>query len=129
MSTDHRVSGADPPGRRVLIVEDEMLIAMELQTLVEQEGYAVLGPVNSVARALALLERELPDAALLDLNLAGEQSTPIAESLAAQGVPFATVTGYGEAISKELELRGVPYLAKPINHRDLVRLLGELLPA
>jgi two-component SAPR family response regulator len=114
-------------GQRILIVEDEWLVAIELQALLEQQGCIVLGPVNTVARALTLLDRERPDFALLDLNLNGQQSTPVASVLSAQRVPFVVVTGYGEAASRKPDMQAAPYIGKPVDHRALVRLLSQML--
>src|SRR5574341_760011 len=99
MSRSRRASEVALRGQRILIVEDEWLVAIELQALLEQQGGVVLGPVNTVARALRLLDHERPDVALLDLNLNGQRSTPVASALSVQGVPFVVVTGYGAAAS------------------------------
>ena len=116
-------------GRRVLIVEDETLIAMDLEDLLGRHGCTVLGPVPDVGRALALLERELPDGALLDLNLDGHPAIPIAEALSARGVPFVVVTGYSRRQAPEPVLQGAPRVAKPVVHDQLVRVLAETLDA
>lgn len=114
-------------GRRVLIVEDEMLVALEIENLLQEQGYVVLGPAPRVSRALALLDRERPDAALLDLNLQGQSATPVAAALSARGVPFAIVTGYGEMQSREPELQDAPRVDKPVHHRELLRVLAQVL--
>ncbi len=114
-------------GQRILIVEDEVLLAMELQARLEQQGCAVLGPVNTVARALVLLDHERPDAALLDFNLNGQRSTSVASTLSALSVPFVVITGYGAGALSALELREAPHIQKPVNHQGLVRLLSELV--
>ena len=111
----------------VLIVEDEMLVGMELESLLQRQGCTTLGPAPTVARALALLDQEQPDAALLDLNLNGQPATEVARDLSAREVPFVLVTGYGEAQSSEPELRDAPRVDKPVNHRLLVRALTQLL--
>jgi CheY-like chemotaxis protein len=67
-------------GRRLLIVEDELLIALELQSIVEQLGGTVVGPAGSVENALQLLSGTTPDAALLDANLRGDRVTPVAQA-------------------------------------------------
>src|SRR5215212_8822543 len=72
-----------PDGRLVLVVEDEFLIAMDLELLLRRHGWRVLGPAATVAEALRLLADERPDVALLDLNLRGELATPVAEELRA----------------------------------------------
>jgi CheY-like chemotaxis protein len=92
-------------GCHVLVVEDEMLVGMELESLLERQGCAVIGPASTVGRALALLDHEQVDAALLDLNLNGEPATPVAAALTTQGVPFVLVTGYREAQSSEPSCR------------------------
>jgi DNA-binding NtrC family response regulator len=125
MRTRPQGSNTGLQAQRILIVEDEFLLAMELQMLLEQQGCIVLGPVNTVARALALLESERPDAVLLDLDLNGERSTPVAAALWAKRVPFVIVTGYGRSALSEPELRGAPHLDKPIHHRVLLRMLSE----
>ena len=116
-------------GRRVLVIEDEMLVAMEFESLLQRQGCAVLGPASTVDRALALLAHDQPDAALLDLNLNGERATAVAVALKARGVPFVLVTGYGEAQSSEPELQGAPRVDKPVNHQELVRALAHVLEA
>jgi DNA-binding NtrC family response regulator len=116
-------------GRRVLVIEDEMLVAMEFESLLQRQGCAVLGPAPTVDRALALLDHDRPDAAILDLNLNGESATAVAVALKTRGVPFVIVTGYGEAQSSEPELQGAPRVDKPVNHHALVRALARVLDA
>jgi DNA-binding response OmpR family regulator len=127
MGSDQKRPGGDLRGRRVLIVEDEMLVAMELESVLKQQGCAVLGPVPTVARALALLDHERPEAALLDLNLNGESAIPVAAALSAHGVPFVLVTGFGQTQSQEPELRGAPRVDKPVDDGELVRTLAWVL--
>lgn len=114
-------------GHRVLIVEDEMIVGMELESVLERQGCTVLGPVPTVARALEALDHAQPDAALLDLNLQGQSARPVAAALSAQGVPFVVVTGYSTAQSREPELRTAPRVDKPVNYVELVRVLAQLL--
>jgi DNA-binding NtrC family response regulator len=116
-------------GRRVLVIEDEMLVAMEYEGLLQRQGCTVLGPAPTVDRALALLAHDRPDAALLDLNLNGEPATAVAVALKARGVPFVLVTGYGEVQSSEPELQGAPRVDKPVNHQELVRALARVMDA
>jgi DNA-binding response OmpR family regulator len=114
-------------GRRVMIVEDEMLVAMELETLLAEQGCAVVGPAPTAARALALIEEELPDAAILDVNLDGQTALPVAVALNAQGVPFLLATGYSHALQPEMQ--DAPRVDKPVDHDRLVRVLASLLRA
>ena len=109
--------------RRVLVVEDEILVAMELEALLRQEGWDVLGPVGRVDAALALIDQQHPDAALLDLNLHGETTLPIAAALKARGVPFVILSGYNRSQIDAPELRDAPRMSKPIMHHSLIRLL------
>jgi DNA-binding LytR/AlgR family response regulator len=119
--------GNDLAGLRVLIVEDEFLLAMELEALVEQRGCMVLGPVSSVRNALAMLDGERPELALLDVNLKGERATPVAAALQARGVPFVLITGYSGPQLSEPELRDAPRIDKPVNCRALKRAVETAL--
>ena len=90
--------------KTILIVEDEYLIAMELKLFLEGQGWRVMGPVASVQGALRLLEDELPSVALLDVNLANELVTPVAETLKARDVPFAVANrGQGSGWSTQCQ--------------------------
>ena len=112
-------------GRRVLVVEDEALVAMLVEDALLEAGATVLGPSATVAEALALLQTETPDVAVLDLNLAGETSTPVADALAARSIPFVVATGYG-ADGLPPGHAKVPVLAKPYDPDDLTAALGRL---
>ncbi len=120
-------SGAALAGLRILIVEDEFLLAMELETLLQQRGCLVLGPVSSVRQALSMLDGERPDIALLDVNLKGERATPVAAALHARGVPFILITGYSLLQLSEPELRDAPRIDKPVNCRLLKRAVATAL--
>jgi CheY-like chemotaxis protein len=108
------------PRPRILIVEDELLIAMEIEQMLVELGCAVVGPAPSVAQALAILDREEPDFAILDVNLGPERSTPIAEALRKRGVPFALATGYDRSQLPEPAYRHALHLGKPLDHKRLV---------
>lgn len=82
-------------GRRILVVEDEPLLAMLVEDLLLDAGCVVIGPATSVSDALRLLDLEPPDAAVLDVNLTEEQVYPVATRLEQAGVPYVFVTGYG----------------------------------
>ena len=86
-------------GRRILVVEDEPLIATMIGRQMESLGLVVVGPASTVAAALDRVAQGGFDAALLDMNLRGEPVLPVAEALAARGVPFVYATGYGETPS------------------------------
>src|SRR3712207_9256545 len=82
-------------GRRILIVEDEALVAMLVEDALLDAGAEVIGPVATVAEAMALLDSAAPDAAGVDLNPAGGTSTPVAGGPATRGGPLGGATGYG----------------------------------
>ncbi|WP_420471687.1 response regulator [Brevundimonas sp. FT23042] len=100
-------------GRRVLIVEDESLVAMLLETILEDMGCTPVGPASSVDEGLALVAGdEALDAALLDVNVAGRQIFPVAQALKDRGVPFVFSTGYGEGGLPD-DWRGQRTIQKP----------------
>ena len=107
-------------GRRVLVVEDDPLIAMELADLLATGEVEALGPVPTVRAALDALAAAQPDAAVLDLNLRGERSTPVARALLEAGVPFVLTTGYARSQLDEPELAEAPLVPKPVDHRLLL---------
>ena len=125
-------------GKRLLVVEDEFVIALDLQNLLEAAGHEVVALAASVADALALLDggdggdgdaepgRRPPllDGAVLDVNLRGEPATPVADALAARGVPFVFVSGYGAA-GRPPGHEAAPVLAKPYSEGDLLELVGR----
>lgn len=82
-------------GKRLLIVEDEPLIALELEEMVAELGATLAGSVAQIAEALALIEAGSVDAAVLDVNLGRQKVDPVAAALAARGSPFVFTTGYG----------------------------------
>lgn len=122
MAQDPNLSGC-----RVLVVEDEFLLAMELEDLLAQGGCEVLGPASSVSQALAVLAGEQPDLALLDVNLKGERATPVAAALRERGVPYVLITGYSEAHLSEPELRSAPRIDKPVSCHTLARAVRRAL--
>jgi PAS domain S-box-containing protein len=113
-------------GARILVVEDEALIAAQIEDVLTQAGYTVLGPVSRVSAAFDAFYRTSPDAALLDINVAGERSFPLAEFLTAKGVPFAFYSGYGEAGAIPEQFRHIPVIAKPADPAGLIDVLGRL---
>lgn len=114
--------------KTVLIVEDEFLIAMDLQLLLEGQGWRIIGPVATVSQALALLEVELPSVALLDVNLGDELVTPVALALKGKGVPFALASAHArpEQYGGEV-LAGAPNAGKPTNEARLLATLEGLI--
>jgi DNA-binding response OmpR family regulator len=115
---------ADQP-RKVLVVEDEALVAMLVEDALVDAGFDVLGPAATVDEAMSVLARERPDAVVLDLNLAGETSTPVADALAERGIPYVIATGYG-ASGLPAGHQDAMVLAKPYDPAELTSMLGRL---
>jgi CheY-like chemotaxis protein len=111
---------------RILVVEDEGLVAMLIEDLLDDAGCEVAGSVGSVAQAIAWLEAGgEADAALLDVNLGGEPVWPVADALAARGVPFAFTTGYDHL--DEPRFQNAPLLGKPIKAARLEEMLRRFV--
>ena len=87
----------DLAGKRILVVEDELLVVMLVEEILSAAGCVVVGPFARVGKAVAAARVEAVDAAVLDVNVAGEAVFPVALELQKRGVPFLFVTGYGEA--------------------------------
>ncbi len=121
---DDETSSESGSKKRILIVEDEVMVALDLSLQLEDEGYSCLGPASTVAAALGLLRDATPDFAVLDANLGGEMPAPIAEELARRGVPFVYVSGYnGDYIDKNLP--PAPLIGKPLPLRELLWRIRE----
>lgn len=111
-------------GRRVLVVEDEYVLADDLRRELEAHGAEVLGPAPSVASALELLAAgPPPDGAILDVNLGGEMAFPVADALRAWGVPFVFATGYDEWALPP-DYADLPRCEKPLDLRKVVQALA-----
>jgi CheY-like chemotaxis protein len=114
----------DAPRRRVLVVEDEMLVAMMVQDILEELGLEVAGICRRLEEAVKLATSEPVDFVLLDLNLEGKRSFPVADILRARNIPFAFATGYsGEAL--EAAYANVPTIAKPYMAGDIRQALEQ----
>lgn len=83
-------------GKRILVVEDEALIAVMVEDMLVEMGSDVVGPAGTIAAAIELARTEALDAAVLDVNVRGERIDPVAEALMERGVPVLFATGYGE---------------------------------
>jgi DNA-binding response OmpR family regulator len=114
-------------GCRILVVEDEYLIAMEIKRWLLAAGSEVLGPVPSVDQALDLIEDDRPDAAVLDVNLGdGETVYPVADKLEVLSVPYLFATG-DVRVAEASVYRHRPRLEKPFMKAELVRAITDLV--
>ncbi len=106
--------------QRVLIVEDEALVAMELAQVLSDAGAQIIGPAGSIEEALQLVARQTIDRAVLDINLGGRMVTPVAQALARRAIPFVYLTGYQDA-----GVSDGPVLRKPANADLLLSTLAN----
>jgi CheY-like chemotaxis protein len=127
------MGAAAPPnqaasGLRVLLVEDESLVAMLLEDMLTELGHQVVGPVSRIGKALELARSEQLEAAILDVNLNGLEVYPVAAVLAARGIPFVFATGYGKR-SLPAPYDSRPTLSKPFQQQDVRAVLAEMRQA
>jgi CheY-like chemotaxis protein len=114
--------------KRVLVVEDEYLIRMLLEDMLADLGYGVAAAVGTVAEASALAASGDFNAAILDVNLDGQEIFPVADILAGRSLPFVFVTGYGERSLPD-RYRDRPALQKPFQVEQLSTTLATMLAA
>jgi DNA-binding NtrC family response regulator len=108
-------------GRRILIAEDEGLIAVELESTLQSFGCEVVGPVSSVEDVMRHVDQNRPDGALLDVNLRGEKIFRILPRLAELGVPVVISSGYDDPKAFPSEFRDLPRISKPFDDAALRR--------
>ena len=113
---------------RILIVEDEPFIAMTLEDMLQELGFCVCATVSRIAEAIAFIERETCDGALLDVNLGSQKIDPVADVLAQRGCPFVFTTGYGRSDVPSAHA-GRPVLQKPFRMEELASTLRSAFPA
>jgi CheY-like chemotaxis protein len=118
--------GADASAFSVVLVEDEGLLVLLMQDVVEELGYRLVGTATSVEKALDLLRRNRPHCVLLDVNLHGQKSYPVADYLMEQGTPFVFMTGY-DTVDMDGKYRKIAVLHKPIDFEELREALSRLL--
>ncbi|MGA8970944.1 MAG: response regulator [Pseudolabrys sp.] len=120
------MTGSSATAPRVLVVEDEYLIRMLLEDMLDELGYEVAAAVGTISEARQIAASGEFNAAILDVNLDGQEIYPVADILAERGLPFVFVTGYGERSLPE-PYRGRPALQKPFQAEQLKRTLAELM--
>lgn len=112
--------------RRILVVEDEALIALELVTILEDQGAKVVGPVQTVAEALRLIVQTQIDCAILDIKLAGEYAFAVADALSHRHVPFAFLTGFDDNVVP-FRHGGRPTIHKPFTSVSILQTINSLI--
>lgn len=113
-------------GIRVLVVEDEYLLAQAVSDCLSAADCEVVGPVGNLEEALRRVEEHALDCALMDANLGGSFSLPVVAALAGRGVPTAIISGYDRA-ALPTELKALPFLQKPVESRELLQLVAKLI--
>jgi CheY-like chemotaxis protein len=116
---------ADEPKPRVLVIEDDIFIAMDVEHMVAECGCAPVGPVSNVEAGITTVRENDLDGAVLDVNLGDERVWPVADLLKERGVPFILATGYSTAEVPD-RFANYPILHKPLNERDLAAALDRL---
>ncbi len=114
-------------GRRILIVEDQFLVALHTADVLEGLGCEIVGPAPRVGEALDLARTEMLDAAILDINLAGEMVWPVAAELKSKNVPFLFLSAYSQDFKMPLTFSNIVRLEKPLNDVLLRRALATML--
>jgi CheY-like chemotaxis protein len=129
VATKLEAEKAAPPrlSGTALIVEDNLIIAMAAEVILLELGARHVGTAASVAQAIASIDREKPDFALLDLNLGSENSVPVATKLTELEVPFMFATGYGERAPIPAELAEAPVIQKPYTREVVEAALARML--
>ena len=118
---------ATPPiGCRILLIEDEVLIALQLKLDLEADSHTIVGPIARLSEALVAAADAEFDIALIDINLGADNSAPIAEILDRRKIPFAFTTGYNDLIFLPPPLRDYPHLTKPYSPADVKKLVSQL---
>jgi DNA-binding NtrC family response regulator len=113
-------------GRRVLVVEDEMMVLMLIEEMLADLGCESVTGAATIDQALALIDTQVFDAAMLDMNLNGDKSHDVADALAARDVPFVFSTGYS-TLEMSDAYRDRPVLKKPFPYEEVVAIFTRLL--
>jgi len=116
-----------PGGKRVLVVEDELMIRMLLQDMLADLGHTLAGEAGRIGEALALAQEGKFDVAILDVNLNGQPISPVVEILIDRGLPFVFATGYGQHGVPE-PYRNTPTLQKPFQADALAQAIEAAAP-
>jgi DNA-binding response OmpR family regulator len=121
-----RAFGVSAMSLRILIVEDEWMIATDVARTLTDAGLDVIGQAGSVRKALDILAKTECDCAVLDANLGGISVEPVAKVLRARDIPVLVLSGYDESSKRRGALAEAPFLSKPYNARRLVAMVKEM---
>jgi len=119
-------SSVDLAGRRMLVVEDQFVIAMDMEQMLRSLGADAVDLATNIPDAVAILERTPPDVAILDLKLGTGTTAAIADALQARSIPLIFVTGYGDLDALPAHLRHAPLLRKPVERAALAGILSKI---
>jgi len=114
--------------QRILLLEDDLLLAMDMEDCLVDKGFTIVGPFGRVADAVDAIGRTELDCAIVDLNLHGELSFPVIELLQQHSIPVIVCSGYAELPELKARLAGLPLLPKPWDAKILSRLMQEHFP-
>lgn len=114
-----------PPGIQVLVVEDEYFLAQIVSDHLKHAGCEVIGPAGTIEDALDLVAEKALNCAVVDMNLGGEFSSPVIRALITRGIPVGLLSGYDQAAIPDV-FRELPFLHKPVNPSELLRLVAKL---
>ncbi len=126
MTKEEPLRGPTNAPPRILVVEDDALVALETSQILAWAGFEVVGPARSVAKALELIQHTGCDAAILDINLGSETSERVARELNACGTPFVTQSAYSQGQYPPL-FKGVPAFAKPLRPEPLLASIRQAI--
>jgi DNA-binding response OmpR family regulator len=113
-------------GKRILVIEDELLLALCVGQVLEEQGCKVIGPATSVRQGLNLAEKTKVNGAILDINLNGELVYPVAKALMDRNIPFLFTTGYN-SLDVPSSFRSVPRLDKPVEPGLFIQVLKQIM--
>lgn len=115
------------PGRSILLVEDEVLVASDLERILKKAGYVVIGPAGSVAEALVQIVQQDIDGAVLNIKVGEELTSPVLDVLASSRVPFVLVSSHPKSLVPPRH-RGRPFVSRPYLDFKILQRLASILP-
>jgi DNA-binding response OmpR family regulator len=113
-------------GGRILVLEDDLLLAMDMEDFLSAQGFEVVGPYGKISQAIEAIAQQPIDFAVVDLNLNGEMSFPVIDVLQKQSIPLIVCSGYAELPEVKAELADLPLLPKPWSPRKLSNMIADV---